>query len=118
MVTAEDVANGKPHPEPYLAAARALGLPCEQCVVIEDSPAGLASAAAAGMRSVAVVSTHPYSELGAATQIARQLRDIQVVKGAGARLAIRIAASGSGESPMEEGPVPCTARTSEASPIA
>ena len=58
MVTAEDVVNGKPHPEPYIMAANVLGLAPDQCVVIEDSPAGLAAAAAAGMRSVAVASTH------------------------------------------------------------
>ena len=91
MVTAEDVINGKPHPEPYVVAANVLGLAPDQCVVIEDSPAGLAAAAAAGMRSVAVASTHAYEELTIATLIARQLCDIQVVAGgAGARLAIHI----------------------------
>jgi mannitol-1-/sugar-/sorbitol-6-phosphatase len=90
MVTADDVINGKPHPEPYITAANLLGLSADQCVVIEDAPAGLAAAAAAGMRTVAVASTHAYHELGTATLIAGQLRDIQVVAGHSARLAIQI----------------------------
>ena len=90
MVTAEDVVNGKPHPEPYLLGATVLGLSVDQCVVIEDSPAGLAAASAAGMRTVAVASTHAVHELESATAVARQLRDIQVVAGINDRLAIRI----------------------------
>jgi sugar-phosphatase len=91
MVTADDVVNGKPHPEPYVTAANMLGLSADQCVVIEDSPAGLAAAAGAGMRSIAVASTHPYTDLDGATVIAQRLRDIQVIEGTGARLAIYIA---------------------------
>lgn len=91
MVTADDVVNGKPHPEPYITAANRLGLSADQCVVIEDAPAGLAAAAAAGMRTVAVASTHKIGELTAANLIARQLSEIQVVAGEGARLAICIA---------------------------
>jgi sugar-phosphatase len=90
MVTAEDVVNGKPDPEPYLVAANVLGIPADQCVVVEDSPAGIAAASAAGMRSVAIASTHAYHELEAATTIARQLSDIQVDNGIDGRLVIRI----------------------------
>jgi HAD superfamily hydrolase (TIGR01509 family) len=54
VVTGDAVAQGKPHPEPYLAAARLLGLEPSQCVAIEDSPTGVASAMAAGMPTVAV----------------------------------------------------------------
>jgi mannitol-1-/sugar-/sorbitol-6-phosphatase len=91
MVTAEDVVNGKPHPEPYLAGAARLGVPVDQCVVVEDSPAGIAAASAAGMRTVGVASTHAVSELGAATVIAERLRDIQVAGGVDNRLVIRVA---------------------------
>ncbi len=52
-VTGEEVERPKPHPEPYLAAARLLGVDPAACVAIEDSPAGLASARAAGCRVVA-----------------------------------------------------------------
>jgi HAD superfamily hydrolase (TIGR01509 family) len=48
VVTGEQVANGKPHPEPYLTAAAALGVPAEECVAIEDSTPGAESAEQAG----------------------------------------------------------------------
>jgi sugar-phosphatase len=91
MVTAEDVVNGKPDPEPYLLGAAVLGLSADQCGVVEDSPAGLAAASAAGMRTVAVASTHAYHKLESATVVARQLRDIRVINGTRNRLAIRVA---------------------------
>jgi HAD superfamily hydrolase (TIGR01509 family) len=53
-VTGDEVTNGKPAPDPYLAAAELLGLPPAECVAIEDSPTGVASAMAAGCRTVAV----------------------------------------------------------------
>lgn len=46
--------QGKPHPEPYLRAARELGVDIESCVVFEDSIPGLASGVAAGARVVAI----------------------------------------------------------------
>jgi sugar-phosphatase len=52
--SAQDEANGKPAPDVYLAAARCLGAAPASCVAIEDSPNGIASAKAAGMRCVAV----------------------------------------------------------------
>lgn len=48
MVTSDDVTQGKPHPEGYLAAARLLGIPARQCVVVEDAPAGVRAARDAG----------------------------------------------------------------------
>ncbi|MFC6087759.1 HAD-IA family hydrolase [Saccharothrix lopnurensis] len=57
LVTADDVAAGKPDPEGYLKAAADLGVEPERCVVLEDAPAGLAAARAAGMRAVAVRTT-------------------------------------------------------------
>lgn len=53
-VMAEHVAESKPHPEGFLAAATALGVAPEECVVFEDSAAGVAAARAAGMRVVGV----------------------------------------------------------------
>src|SRR5580693_10140241 len=44
MITADDVANGKPHPEPYLKGAELLGVSPSDCLVIEDAPAGIKSA--------------------------------------------------------------------------
>lgn len=53
-VTGDEVAEGKPHPEPYLAAARALRVAPEDCIAIEDSATGARSAQAAGCRVVVV----------------------------------------------------------------
>ncbi len=53
-VTGDEVTNGKPDPEPYLAAAEALGVDAADCVAIEDSPTGVASALAAGCATLGV----------------------------------------------------------------
>ncbi|HSP29466.1 MAG TPA: HAD family phosphatase [Ilumatobacteraceae bacterium] len=53
-ITGDEVSNGKPDPEPYLAAAAALGLDPADCVAIEDSPTGVASALAAGCATLGV----------------------------------------------------------------
>ncbi|MFY1692365.1 HAD family hydrolase [Plantactinospora sp. WMMB782] len=54
VVCGDEVAATKPDPEPYLTAARLLGVPISRCVAIEDSPAGVASALAAGAAVLAV----------------------------------------------------------------
>jgi len=54
VVTGDVVQHGKPHPEPYLVAARLLGVDLGACVAIEDSPPGVASAVAAGIPTIAV----------------------------------------------------------------
>jgi HAD superfamily hydrolase (TIGR01509 family) len=53
-VAGDEVTHGKPHPEPYLAAAALLGVDPRACVVLEDSPSGVASGEAAGCAVVAV----------------------------------------------------------------
>ena len=52
LVTGDDVPQGKPAPDPYLAAADHLGVPADACVVFEDSPPGVAAARAAGVAAV------------------------------------------------------------------
>ncbi|MFD7440340.1 HAD family hydrolase [Streptomyces sp. NPDC059909] len=64
---AEDTVRTKPEPDPYLAAAAALGADPAQCVAVEDSPAGVASAVAAGCRVLAVPSTEPLAEADGVT---------------------------------------------------
>lgn len=56
VVTADDVRRFKPHPEPYLRAASTLGVRPGRCVVLEDSPNGVAAGTAAGCAVVAVPS--------------------------------------------------------------
>jgi sugar-phosphatase len=70
LVTADDVAAGKPDPEGYLEAARRLGRAPAECVVLEDAPAGVQAALAAGMRVVGLTTTHGAAELQAATLVA------------------------------------------------
>jgi mannitol-1-/sugar-/sorbitol-6-phosphatase len=57
LVTADDVLHGKPSPDPYLEAARRLGVDPARCLVVEDAPAGLKSARAAGCATLAVITT-------------------------------------------------------------
>jgi mannitol-1-/sugar-/sorbitol-6-phosphatase len=63
LITADDITRGKPDPEPFLLGARTLGVDPARCVVFEDAPAGLAAGRAAGMRTVALATTHEPSEL-------------------------------------------------------
>jgi mannitol-1-/sugar-/sorbitol-6-phosphatase len=65
LICAEDVLRGKPSPDVYLLAAAGLGVVPRDCLVIEDAPAGIEAARAAGMGVVAVTTTHPPGELAA-----------------------------------------------------
>ena len=57
LVTSSDITNGKPHPEPYLKGALALGVEAADCIVVEDVPAGIRSGKAAGARVIALRTT-------------------------------------------------------------
>ncbi|WP_248963083.1 HAD family hydrolase [Sphaerisporangium perillae] len=59
VVTGDDVERFKPDPEPYLRAARVLGVDPARCAVLEDSPTGVAAATAAGCAVVAIPSVVP-----------------------------------------------------------
>lgn len=59
IVTADDITHGKPHPEIFLTAAARLGVPADRCLVLEDAPAGLIAARAAGMTCVGITTTRP-----------------------------------------------------------
>lgn len=54
IIAGDNVLHGKPHPEPYLKAAEALGVKPEDCVAFEDSISGLRSAEAAGTKAVGI----------------------------------------------------------------
>lgn len=75
VIAADDVAASKPDPESYRAALAALArrhgpLDPARCVAIEDTPTGLAAARAAGMRTLAVETTHAASALEADSVVA------------------------------------------------
>jgi sugar-phosphatase len=63
VVTASDVVHGKPSPDPYVLAAQRLGVDPGACLVVEDAPAGLAAARAAGCATLAVTTTTAYADL-------------------------------------------------------
>ena len=65
IVGASDYVNGKPSPDPFLEAARRLGIPAASAVAIEDSQWGLDAARAAGCATIAVTHTYPRSALTA-----------------------------------------------------
>ncbi len=79
LVTASDVAHGKPSPDPYLAAARGLGVSPTECLVVEDALAGLAAGKAAGCATLAVTTTTSRERLlasGDADAIVASLADV------------------------------------------
>lgn len=78
LVCADDVTNGKPNAEGYLSAARQLGYAPQDCIVIEDAPAGLAAAKSAGMRAIAVTTTHSQQEMSDAVLIVPLLANLAV----------------------------------------
>jgi sugar-phosphatase len=57
LITANEITNGKPNPEPYLKGAALLGVDPRQCVVFEDAPAGIRAGKAAGARVIALQTT-------------------------------------------------------------
>ena len=93
LVTANDVRQGKPAPEPYLVGAKRLGVAPGRCLVIEDAPAGIASGKGAAMRVVGVASTHSRQKLLAAgaDAVVDRLTDLTIRQGpTGYRLMVRL----------------------------
>lgn len=62
LISADDVQQSKPHPETYLRCAESLGINPEDCLVFEDSPKGVESAANAGMNCIILLTTHSKGE--------------------------------------------------------
>ena len=77
LITSDLTERGKPHPDPYLAAAAALGADPADCVVIEDAPAGIAAGRAAGMTVWAVATTHRPDELAGADRVVANLDEVR-----------------------------------------
>jgi mannitol-1-/sugar-/sorbitol-6-phosphatase len=84
LVTADDVTNGKPDPEPYLKGAECLGFQPSECLVIEDAPAGIRSGRAGGMKVVGLASTYGAEKLAEADAVVEKLGQVRVgLSGAG-----------------------------------
>lgn len=78
LVAADDVARGKPDPEPYTLAAARLGVAPGEAVVVEDTPAGIAAGLAAGAAVLAVATTFPPEALSAARVTLASLAGLEV----------------------------------------
>lgn len=78
LVAAEDVQNGKPDPDCYLLAARRLGFEVNECVVVEDTPPGIAAGRAAGARVIALTTTFAATALTEASVIAPTLGAVRI----------------------------------------
>jgi len=81
VVGANDVMRTKPHPEPYLEAfarlaARGLAWDASDCLVVEDSPPGIAAGLAAGMKVLAVANSYPAQALGSAHRVVHSLEGL------------------------------------------
>jgi sugar-phosphatase len=88
-VTADQVGRGKPHPEPYLEGASRLGLGAADCVVFEDSPAGIVAGQAAGSRVVQVRAGHAGAH-GGGVPMVDDLRSVVVAHGSAGLLTVRL----------------------------
>lgn len=80
MICADEIARGKPDPEGYLNAAARLGHSGADCLVIEDAPAGIEAAHAAGMRAIAITSTYPCERLTTADAVVERLTDLSAMR--------------------------------------
>jgi mannitol-1-/sugar-/sorbitol-6-phosphatase len=91
LVSADDITRGKPDPEPYLKAAKLLGFLAQDCVVVEDVPAGILAGRAAGTQVIAVRTTAADQELAAAgaSWIVNGCNSISVIRASSAT-AIRL----------------------------
>lgn len=69
VISAEDVTRHKPHPDPYLAAAQGLAQDPRRCLVVENAPAGIAAASAAGATCYALCTTLPAAQLAQAQAV-------------------------------------------------
>ncbi len=81
IITAEDYRRAKPAPDPFLAATRRMGLAPASCLVIEDSPAGVAAAHAAGMPVLAVDRGRVAAGLDKATWVVASLEELTLTDG-------------------------------------
>ena len=76
IITAEDVEKGKPEPDVFLKASNILKIEPKNCIVIEDAPVGIEAAKQAGMRSIALTTSHYKNELQAAQIILKDLSNV------------------------------------------
>jgi sugar-phosphatase len=84
MITSNDIQHGKPNPEPFLKGASVLGFPAQECIVLEDVPAGVRAGKSAGARVIAFTTTVQTSALkeAGADWIVKNCGDIRLLDSA------------------------------------
>jgi len=78
FVNGDDVTEGKPSPQCFLLGAEKLGIPPEQCVVMEDAIVGVRAAKRAGMYCIAITNTCPRQDIAEADVVVDSLTEINV----------------------------------------
>ncbi len=78
IITADDVENGKPNPDLFLKAAETLDVKPEECIVIEDANNGIDAAHRAGMKCIAITTTHARDELKNADKIIDSFDELKI----------------------------------------
>ena len=78
IITAAEVKNGKPAPDVFLIAAEKLNIKIDNCLVIEDAPVGITAARKAGMKVIALRTTHCNVELLDADMVVQDLSSINI----------------------------------------
>jgi HAD superfamily hydrolase (TIGR01509 family) len=82
VLTLNDFSHTKPHPEPYLKALELSGFPPAECLVIEDSPRGLASARSAGIRCIVIPSRFTRgNNFAGAWKVLQSIKELPAVLG-------------------------------------
>ncbi len=81
LITSNDITHGKPHPEPFLKGAAVLGFPPNDCIVLEDVPAGVRAGKSSGARVIAFTTTVTEPELreAGAGWILKNCADVRLV---------------------------------------
>ncbi|MBL4818732.1 MAG: HAD family phosphatase [Deltaproteobacteria bacterium] len=77
LITGDQVSKGKPHPEPYLRGAKALGLDPQECIAVENAPLGVQSAKQAGTYCIAICSTVSRQDLLGADEILDRFEELK-----------------------------------------
>ncbi|MBD3254678.1 MAG: beta-phosphoglucomutase family hydrolase [Candidatus Lokiarchaeota archaeon] len=80
VIAAEDIEKGKPAPDVFLHVANSINIPPKNCLVIEDAPVGIEAAKRAGMKTIALTTTHNKEELKEADLIIENLTEVNVQK--------------------------------------
>lgn len=76
VVTGDQTPRGKPHPDPYLAGAKALNVATDECLAVENAPLGIEAAKSAGMYCVAVCSTVAADRLSRADEVVPSIGEL------------------------------------------